>query len=51
MSARHFFCDPADIEVEFERNATGQVTGLCFQQGDMGYRFARVQESTSARGR
>lgn len=42
MSASRFFCDAADIEVEFERNATGRITGLRFQQGDMEYRFATI---------
>jgi hypothetical protein len=41
MSPRRFFCEQADIEVEFEHDAADTVTGLQFQQGDLELRFNR----------
>ncbi|MFN7996899.1 MAG: PQQ-binding-like beta-propeller repeat protein [Bryobacteraceae bacterium] len=41
LSPRRFFFEAADIEVEFERDTAGSVTGLEFQQGDLEFRFSR----------
>ena len=35
MSRTRFFFEPADIEIEFERNAMGSISGIQFQQGDL----------------
>jgi eukaryotic-like serine/threonine-protein kinase len=47
MSASRFFCEPADIEIEFERDSTGNVTGFQFQQGDQEFRWGRVRASAA----
>ena len=41
MSARRFFFEPADIEVEFDRDSANNVTGFQFQQGDVELRMVR----------
>jgi outer membrane protein assembly factor BamB len=45
MSAGRFFFEPADIEIEFERDGTGNVSGFQFQQGEQELRWSRVRAS------
>ncbi len=45
MSATRFFCEAADIEIEFERDATGSISGFLFQQGDQELHVRRVPAS------
>jgi len=43
MSASRFFFEPADIEVEFQRDGGGKVSGLQFRQGEQEFHFSRVR--------
>lgn len=45
MSATRFFFEPADIEIEFERDASGSISGFQFQQGDEELHWRRVPAS------
>jgi hypothetical protein len=45
MSATRFFFEPADIEIEFERDATGSISGFQMQQGDQELHWRRVPAS------
>ncbi|HTQ54867.1 MAG TPA: PQQ-binding-like beta-propeller repeat protein [Bryobacteraceae bacterium] len=45
MSANGFFFDPADIEVEFQRDGSAGVSGFRFKQGDLELRWRRAPAS------